>query len=116
MPIEVTNIRLSVTGATGRTGALLSVPSNDNQQLAPSGTRHAWSRQARAMIPFSLYDGASMNPGSRVAGPALIELATTTIVVPETFSVIVDSLGSFVLFVADQEDKIAPLLAEQTLA
>ena len=116
MPIEVTNIRLSVNGATGRTGALLSVPPSESQVATPSGTRPAWSRQARAMVPFSLYDGAAMGPGTKVAGPALIELATTTIVVPESFNVVVDPLGSYVLFRADQEDKVASLLSRASTA
>jgi len=38
-----------------------------------------------------------MEPGHRVEGPAVVEEATTTVLVPEDFDLVVDRTASFVL-------------------
>lgn len=47
----------------------------------PSGRRPAWCPRARQMVETPVYEGPSLPPGARIAGPAIIEHPGTTIVV-----------------------------------
>jgi N-methylhydantoinase A len=49
------------------------------------------------MAEVEVFDGERMEPGQRVKGPAVVELATTTAVVPDDFDLVVDRTASFVL-------------------
>ena len=49
------------------------------------------------MNEVEVFDGDRMEPGQRVEGPAVVEEATTTVVVPEDFDLVVDRTASFVL-------------------
>ena len=44
-----------------------------------------------------MLDGERMLPGHELDGPAIVDEATTTVVVPEGFRLSVDRAGSFVL-------------------
>jgi N-methylhydantoinase A len=97
MPIEVINVRLVASGRTAH-----AVPNRASAiakwaGAAPYGKRAAWSRREHVMTAFALYAGEKLRPGNYLAGPALVELATTTVVVPESFGVFVDRQGSFVM-------------------
>jgi N-methylhydantoinase A len=61
-------------------------------------------------VTTSVCDGTALGAGARLAGPAVIELATTAIVVPESFAVVVDALGSFVLYTPSREDEVLSAL------
>jgi N-methylhydantoinase A len=110
MPIEVMNTRVRAVGRTGRSTTMASVAGSGSTAL-PTGHRDAWSRQERAMVPFALYAGLDLGTGDHLCGPALIELPTTTIVVPESFTAVVDHQGSFVLYSAAAADEVEALLA-----
>jgi N-methylhydantoinase A len=47
----------------------------------PKANRSAYCPHRHAMVPTPIYDGPALPPGSRIAGPAIIEHPGTTIVV-----------------------------------
>jgi N-methylhydantoinase A len=59
--------------------------------------RKMYLRSTGALEEVEVLDGDRMAAGHGIAGPALVDMATTTIVVPETFDVVLDASGSFVL-------------------
>jgi N-methylhydantoinase A len=59
--------------------------------------RRMYLRSTGALEEVEVLDGDRMASGQGIAGPALVDMATTTIVVPETFDVVLDASGSFVL-------------------
>jgi N-methylhydantoinase A len=109
MPVELISIRLAVVGDTPKP-PLTTVAEGGAAEAARRGERPAWSRATRRMVTTSVYDGTALGAGARLAGPAVIELATTAIVVPESFAVVVDALGSFVLYTPSREDEVLSAL------
>jgi N-methylhydantoinase A len=77
--IEVVNLRLT---AIGKTPPLhVRPPAPDNAVPVPSETRLVWIDEARGMQPTPVYDGTALRPGQTLLGPAIIDEATTTILV-----------------------------------
>jgi N-methylhydantoinase A len=57
-----------------------------------------------------IYDGHHLRHGNRIAGPALIETATTAVFVSASYDCVVDRYGSFVLYRKGREDLIQSCL------
>ncbi|HEY4281347.1 MAG TPA: hydantoinase/oxoprolinase family protein [Conexibacter sp.] len=98
-PMEVVTLRATVTGK--RPQLRLQAPAAAEPGAPPPqrgrGERLAYVASQGALAPTAVFDADAMAPGHRVAGPALLEGANTTIVVPESFNVDVDASGSFVM-------------------
>ncbi len=104
--IECLALRLSACGATQKPdlGEMDEMASGETH---PVSTRPTWSARSRAMVDTPVYDGHGLGAGFEVSGPAIVELATTTIVVPEGFDLLVDRRGSFVLAAGERGRKLA---------
>lgn len=77
---------------------------------AQVGTRQTWSTKARALVETPVYNGQVLRPGATVAGQAIVELANTTIIVPEQFSLEVDAYGAFVVHSGERGAEFAARL------
>ena len=64
---------------------------------ARRGERPVWDPAARALEPTPVWDGEKLVVASTLAGPAIVELASTTIVVPRGFTLDVDAYGGFAI-------------------
>lgn len=109
MPIDVLNVRLTVVGRTEKPSFRLSADV-DGVGGDRKGTRPIWSAVQRGMVDVGVYDGGRMGPGARLVGPAVVELGTTSIVVPDQYDLLVDDAGSFVTFVRDHEAQVRATL------
>jgi N-methylhydantoinase A len=91
-------IRLGVVGETVKpeldAGAADGAP---DAAGAVIGQRLIWSGAAGALVDAPVYDGHRLGAGATLAGPAIVALDTTTIVVPADFELLVDRFGAFVL-------------------
>ena len=96
-PLEVINLRVTVLGRRRPPLDLTEGAPADGGQLPRRGSRRMYLPTTRAFEEVETFDGDLMRPGQRVAGPALIDATTTTVVVPEDFALLVDATGSFVL-------------------
>lgn len=94
--IEVLTARATVHG--GR-GSLLDdrAPLPLQSGVAGKGSRPAWSTTEGALVDFDVYDGALLAAGEQCHGPAIIETAATTILVPDGYCLRVDPSGDFVI-------------------
>ncbi|MHB1810380.1 MAG: hydantoinase/oxoprolinase family protein, partial [Solirubrobacteraceae bacterium] len=77
----------------------------------PAGSRPVWSTRRRELLDTPVYAGEQLHAGFAMAGPAIVELPTTTIVVPEEFELIVDDRGAFLLCADEHGRSLASKLA-----
>jgi N-methylhydantoinase A len=92
-PVEFINLRVLARGRTPRPAPSASVEREG--VAAPKSHRRAWFGGSYRNVP--VYAGLALPSSAHLAGPALIELPTSTIVVPEDFSVTLSSGGDFLL-------------------
>jgi N-methylhydantoinase A len=59
--------------------------------------RDVWDSATGELVSTPLLRWASMQPGERIDGPAVIEHPTTTVVVPGDHRAEVDELGNLIL-------------------
>jgi N-methylhydantoinase A len=110
-PIEVINVRVQATGGVDRPRHREEPWCGDDPALAQKGRRDAYVPEDNAFRSVPVYDGHRLRFGQRIAGPAIVEQVTTTIVLTGTWDAIVDRHGSFVLHRKGREELIAPVLA-----
>ena len=105
MPIDVLNVRLTVVGSTPKPTMRLS---DDIMETGDPriGTRQMWSSMQRSMVEVGVFDGRRMGPGATLEGPAVVELGTTSIVVPDEFDLVVDDAGSFVTILRERAEQV----------
>ena len=62
---------------------------------ARRGERPVWDADERALVPTPVWDGRRLSVSATLDGPAIVELSSTTIVVPRGFTLDVDAYGAF---------------------
>jgi len=97
MPVEVLACRVTTVGLTSKPEHLAFPDSGGAAEEALKGRRSVWSPPARRLIETPVFDGAVLGPGAELPGPAIVELANTTIAVLAGFDLVVDRFGSFIL-------------------
>jgi N-methylhydantoinase A len=102
--VELVNVRVSAVGRIP--GPELPHLARQSGAARPVAERLAYDVEAGSLQPTAVYDGEKLTFGQRLKGPALIELPSTTIVVPRQYRVVVDRLGTFTLFTPDVEDDV----------
>ena len=90
--IEIINIRVAVSAPVGR-GAL-KVAGGKGAAAALKGRRKAWLASRGAFADMPVYDRYALAVGARVKGPAIIEEASTTAIVPPRAVATVDRSGN----------------------
>ena len=115
MPVEA----LAVAPIGGRRHAQAAAPHVPRRGLCGGGPRSAarpiWSPATRELVDAGVYDGTRLGPGALLTGPAVVELANTTIVAHDGLEVGVDRFGAFVLWRGEHGRALAEraLLAER---
>jgi N-methylhydantoinase A len=94
-PLELINVRGVACGLTDKP-ALPEAPLTPGAAAA-LGRRRVWLAEQRDFAEVPVYDGEGMGAGARLDGPGVVELATTTIVVPAGWRLETDRHGSFLL-------------------
>ena len=75
------------------------------------GSRPVWSLTQRRLVDTPVLDGRLLGPGASLSGPAIVELANTTIVVLDGFELVLDRFGSFILHTGERGRALAASLA-----
>ncbi len=94
-PLELVNVRAVAVGKT-RAAPPPTIPRGDATGAA-RGRRRAWVAEDAAFADTDVYDGEALGASVRLAGPAIVELPTTTVVVPPRWRLEVDGHGSFLV-------------------
>jgi N-methylhydantoinase A len=101
--LELVNVR--VTGRAARPKPVRPATAHAADPTpAPAvrGTRRAWLPFAATFTHVPVLDGSALAPGMRLAGPGIVELATTTLFVPEVWDLEVTTHGDFHLGVRNR--------------
>jgi N-methylhydantoinase A len=104
-PLETIALRVSVRGK--RPELRLSRPSATSAEPPRRGSRRAWLPERGESAEVPVLDADAMLPGHRFEGPALVEGANTTVIVPEAYDLVVDASSSFVLYRKGLEEETA---------
>jgi N-methylhydantoinase A len=92
--LEIVSLRLEPAIAAGSSRLdRLAI----SEQPVHKGRRQVWYERGRAPVLADVYDGDAMPVGTAVAGPAVIDLAITGIVLPPGASCERRATGDFVL-------------------
>ena len=109
MRVEVLAARVTTVGATRKPEQqLFHVEAAGEARI---GSRPVWSLTLRRLVETPVFDGRRLGPGVALTGPAIVELANTTIVVPDGFDLVLDRFGSFVLHTGERGRELATSLA-----
>jgi N-methylhydantoinase A len=90
-PVEFVNFRAVHTYPLPRPALRPRAPTTGALADARVGERRAWFG---SFVPTPLYDRARLPVGARVAGPAIVEQADTTTVIPPGHAALVDPSGN----------------------
>jgi N-methylhydantoinase A len=96
-PVELLNVRLSATGVTRKPALRREPRRRPDCAGALKGRRAAYlpGRGRSRQVP--VFDGDRLGHGNRLRGPAIIECANTSILVPAGWRAEYDALGNCVL-------------------
>ena len=92
--IELVNLRLTAYGITDKPALTFASATG---APARKGSRPIYLPDAEAFAEVPVFDGEALEPGVSTHGPAIIETAVTTTVLPDGFALEVDDLGTLVM-------------------
>jgi N-methylhydantoinase A len=94
-PLELVNVRAVATGRTEKPRLPDVGPGAAHD--ARRGGRAMWLAEERAFAEAEVYDGDRLGADARLDGPAIVELAMTTVIVPRGWRLECDRHGSFAM-------------------
>ena len=109
--IMIASLRVIAKAATGTPGAPELTPSGD--PLSAREVRSVW-HDDRGWLDTKVYTGTSLGVGHTIAGPALIEEHTTTVLLGPDDTLVVDGTGNFMIDVAEATVRKAAPTQKQT--
>ena len=99
LPVETKALRIAATGRTQRPPLSGQAGGGATQDALVDELEVSWSGRRR---PTRFYARERLAPGSRLAGPAIIEQYDSTTVVPPGVDVLVDDLGNLLLTIGEE--------------
>ncbi len=101
--VEFVNLRVRVRAGSGVTTLSPLTVSPANTRPEPKGFRNIFMESSHA-TPVPVFERETLNPGSLVRGPAIIEEEISTTYLPPGWEIVVDRHGNLL---ADRKEKIA---------
>jgi len=98
--IELINIRVAVSAPTGD-GRLETGATQRARGPAVKGRRRAWVPASSAYDEVPVYDRFALCAGDAIDGPAIVEEASSTLIVPPGARAVTDASGNIVVDLAD---------------
>ncbi|VGO08138.1 N-methylhydantoinase A [plant metagenome] len=110
--IEVINIRVAVSAQAG-SGSLDVQTSSVAATQALTGQRRMYlgDRQAYADVP--VYERSALQAGQAIAGPAIVQEASSTLIIPNLARATVDARGNLLVDLQPQQDGRANLSSRE---
>jgi N-methylhydantoinase A len=97
--VELINIRVAVSAPTGD-GRLETTATQRASGQALKGKRRAWVPTTSAYEEVPVYDRVALAAGDRIDGPAIVEEASSTLIVPPGARAVTDASGNIVVELA----------------
>ena len=105
-PVELINLRLIATGKTEKPVFSTRTYAGENPEAAFKNRRHVYIPGANAFQEIEVFDALKLEYGNRIIGPAILEQVNTTAFITPDYNVMVDSFGSYAVYVKEREDEI----------
>ena len=96
-PVELVNIRLVATGIVQKPALTAEPRVEADASVARKGDRPIYLPERGGFFEVPVFDGDQLRHGNQLRGPAVIEAVNTTIILPESFSLAVDTVGTCLL-------------------
>ncbi|MDB5866912.1 MAG: N-methylhydantoinase, partial [Betaproteobacteria bacterium] len=94
--VEIINIRVAVTAATAADE--LKVPAGEaGSRAEPKARRAAWSGADQRFVEMPVFERYALGIGVCVEGPAIVEEASSTLILPRGSAATVDPSGSLIV-------------------
>jgi N-methylhydantoinase A len=103
--IEVVGVTVEARAPVVTDAAIAGMQHGDGGAGNPVGERDAWFDGATVRCP--VYDGATVPAGARIAGPAFVELPTTTLVVYPGQTAVQEATGDIRLLLVPSAEEVA---------
>ena len=95
--VELVNVRMTALGRTPKPGLEVRQDAGPDPTAALKGRRPVFEPAAAEFVDAPVFDGVLLAPGNALSGPAIVETAVTTILVPAGFDAGIDAVGTAVL-------------------
>jgi len=112
--VEIVNVRVQSIGMTDKLELSGEPFAGADASPARKGERSAYVVERLAFEPIPVFDGHRLHHGNRIAGPALVEMVTTTAFISASYDAVTDRFGSLLMFRKGRDDLVAACLAEAT--
>ena len=96
-PVELVNIRLVATGIVQKPALTAEPRVQTDASVVRKGDRPIYLPERGGFFEVPVFDGDQLRHGNQLRGPAVIEAVNTTIILPESFSLAVDTVGTCLL-------------------
>ena len=111
--ILASSLRVAARAKTGTPRARLEGAENTPGEPTAMRTRRVW-HDGHGWIETAVWEGTGLHSGARIAGPAVIEERTTTVLLGPGDRLVVDATGNFMIEVDGHGgDKPGPLLPSE---
>jgi N-methylhydantoinase A len=97
-PLELINLRARAIGLTDKPEMRDEELSGPDSGHAVKSERDVWIPERGGFSAIPIYDGRLLRGGNRLAGPAVVEQRNTTLFVSAAFDLVVDQVGSFIVY------------------
>ena len=111
-PVEVINLRLRSIGHTLKPSFPERPRGPADAAGAKKGARRAWVPERTAFEDVPLYDAERLEHGMRLAGPALVDQANTTLFLSAAYDLVCDRYGNFIGYRKDRVEALPPSIQE----
>jgi N-methylhydantoinase A len=113
-PVEIVNVRVQSIGMTDKPELLGEAFAGADASAARKGERSAYVVEREAFEPIAVFDGHRLHHGNRIAGPALVEMVTTTAFISAGYDAVIDRHGSLLMFRKSREDLVSACMGPKS--
>jgi N-methylhydantoinase A len=105
-PVEIVNVRVQSIGMTDKLESLGQTFAGADAAAARKGERLAYVFERETFEPIPVFDGHRLQFGNRIAGPALVEMVTTTSFISASYDAVTDQFGSLLMYRKGRDDLV----------
>jgi N-methylhydantoinase A len=109
-PVEIVNVRVQSVGMTEKLELLGEPFAGADASAARKGERSAYVFEKEKFETIPVFDGHRLHHGNRIAGPALVEMVTTTAFISASYDAVTDKYGSLLMYCKGREDIVKACL------